>query len=69
MYNCMKTCYNGNMKGGETIYEKLNEIFMMVDFIMEHGGDEDECDTVTLYQCELPYRLKEVETDLRTMFE
>jgi hypothetical protein len=57
------------MKGGETIYEKLNEIFMMVDFIMEHGGDEDECDTVTLYQCELPYRLKEVETDLRTMFE
>jgi hypothetical protein len=51
------------------LYDKLKTIYRMVDFIIEHGGDEDEIDLVTEYQCTLPDKLKEIEQELLTLSE
>lgn len=48
--------------------EKLDEIYGMVDFILDEDNSED-IDTITLYQGQLPYLLREIVTDIRTMFE
>lgn len=51
------------------MYEKLLEIYKMVNLIIENTDDLSMVDEVTHCQCELPYKLKEIETDLITMFE
>ena len=51
------------------MYNKLKEIFDKVNFIIDNGNSMYDIDTVTKYQCELPYDLKDIEQELLTMFE
>ena len=50
------------------MYEKLLEIFKMVDFLMDEQNYED-IDTITIYQGTIPNKLNEIKTELLTMFE
>ena len=56
-------------KVGIQMYNKLKEIFDKVNFIIDNGNSMYDIDTVTKYQCELPYDLKDIEQELLTMFE
>lgn len=50
------------------MYEKLLEIFKMVDFILDENN-QDDIDNITLFQGTIPYSLNEIKTELLTMFE
>lgn len=50
------------------LHNKLLELYKMVDFVIDENNYED-IDTITLYQGQIPYKLKEIEQDLLTLSE